>query len=187
MIAVAPGNYAAPAGLNSSNQWLMQVAAFKAAVVDPVVPITITFGAGQFIIGFSTALNQTYALQSTTNLAGGSWSPVATNIAGTGNYVQIADTNTVSRGMRFYRVNWVPAPTGFTITASAGSNGSINPSGSFAVNAGTNQTFAATPNLFYLVNQWLLDGSVAQTGGTSYTLNNVQASHGVQVTFRFFL
>jgi len=185
-IAAAIGVYPATASLDSSSQWLMQVAAFMAAVPAPVVPdaITITVSNGGFVINFNTILGQIYALQSTTNLAGGSWSSIVTNIAGTGNIVQIPDTNSVNRGQRYYRVDRVQAPAGYTITASAGSGGSISPGGSFAAGAGTNMTFTANPKTTYVVSLWLLDGSVVQTGGTSYNLKNIQAKHSVQVTFK---
>jgi hypothetical protein len=51
------------------------------------------------------------------------------------------------------------------------------------VPVGSNQVFTATPNSNYAVNQWLLDGSIAQTGGTNYTLANVQTNHTLEVTF----
>ena len=73
----------------------------------------------------------------------------------------------------------------YTINASAGSGGSISPSGSFSKNAGDNQAFTGTPNANYVVNQWLVDSGVVQNGGTGYTLNNIQATHSVQVTFTY--
>jgi hypothetical protein len=132
-------------------------------------------------------LGQIYALESTTNLTGGSWSSIVTSIAGTGSNVQITDTSTVDRSQRYYRVNWVPATTGYTLTASAGNGGTVSPSGSFIVTAGADQTFTATPNASQVVNHWLLDGSIVQTGGTNYTLNNIQANHSVHVTFNHSL
>ena len=81
------------------------------------------------------------------------------------------------------QVTFTYAPTQYTINASAGSGGSISPSGSFAESVGSSQTFTAYPNANYAVNQWLLDSVVTQTGGTSYTLNNIQSGHNVQVTF----
>jgi hypothetical protein len=72
----------------------------------------------------------------------------------------------------------------YTITVSAGSGGTVNPSGSVIKNAGENQTFSASPNAGYLVSQWLVDGSVVQYGGTSYTLYNVQSASAIQVTFQ---
>ena len=81
------------------------------------------------------------------------------------------------------QVTFTYAPTQYTISASAGSGGTISPSGDFAKSAGSDQTFTAYPNTSYMVNQWLVDGGVVQTGGGSYTLYNIQAGHSVQVTF----
>lgn len=74
----------------------------------------------------------------------------------------------------------LPQPS---IVATSDSNGSISPSGTFSVNAGSSQLFTATPNSGYLVNQWLVDASVVQTGGTIFILSNIQTNHTVQVTF----
>jgi hypothetical protein len=72
-----------------------------------------------------------------------------------------------------------------TIVASAGSGGTISPTGSFSKNTGTSQLFTATPSANYVVNQWLVDGSVVQTGGTTYTLSYIQTNHNVLVSFTF--
>ncbi|HEY1173366.1 MAG TPA: putative Ig domain-containing protein [Verrucomicrobiae bacterium] len=71
----------------------------------------------------------------------------------------------------------------YTVSASAGANGSISPVGAISKNAGASQTFTATPNAGYQVNQWLVNGSAVQSGGSSYTLNNIQANQTVGVTF----
>lgn len=71
----------------------------------------------------------------------------------------------------------------FTVTPSAGANGSISPATPQVVNAGSSLTFTATPNTGFGVNQWLLDGNVVQNGGTTFQLNNIQANHTVGVTF----
>lgn len=71
----------------------------------------------------------------------------------------------------------------FTVTPSAGANGSISPATAQVVNAGSSLTFTAKPNTGFGVNQWLLDGNVVQTGGPTYQLNNIQANHTVEVTF----
>lgn len=70
-----------------------------------------------------------------------------------------------------------------TVTPLAGANGTIAPAVPQVVNRGSSLLFTATPNMGYGVNQWLLDGSLVQTGGTSYQLNNIQANHVLQVTF----
>jgi hypothetical protein len=70
----------------------------------------------------------------------------------------------------------------YTITASAGANGSISPSGSVVVNQGANQTFTITPNSGYQVSTVTVDG--ASVGAvTSYTFSNVQANHTISATF----
>ena len=70
----------------------------------------------------------------------------------------------------------------YTITASAGSNGTITPSGAVVVNQGANQTFTMNPNSGYQVLQVTVD-SVGQGAITSYTFTNVQANHTISVTF----
>jgi hypothetical protein len=71
----------------------------------------------------------------------------------------------------------------FTLTPSAGANGTISPNTTEVVSSGSNVTFTATPAAGYQVNQWLVNGTVQQTGGTSFTLYNVASSGPVQVTF----
>ena len=70
----------------------------------------------------------------------------------------------------------------YTIGASAGSGGSINPSGSTSVNHGANQTFTITPNTGYGVSNVLVDG--ASVGAvSSYTFSNVTANHTISASF----
>ena len=71
----------------------------------------------------------------------------------------------------------------FTITPQSGANGDISPSSAQTVNYGGSLTFTATPNTGYVVNTWTVDGTVVQTGGTTFTLSNITANHSVQVTF----
>lgn len=90
-------------------------------------------------------------------------------------------------GVQFpFSVRVIASPTPqqqFTVTPSAGTGGSIAPNTAQTVNSGGSVTFTATPDANFGVNQWLLDGSLAQTGGTSYTLSSITANHTVQVTF----
>ncbi|MHC4374669.1 MAG: InlB B-repeat-containing protein, partial [Planctomycetota bacterium] len=72
----------------------------------------------------------------------------------------------------------------FTITSSAGVDGSIDPNGLVTVAYGSNQVYTATPDAGYRVNKWLLDGSQDQAGGTVYTLSDITANHTVTVTFK---
>ena len=75
-------------------------------------------------------------------------------------------------------------PTGFTITAIAGANGSISPSGVVSVEAGGSQTFTITANEGYKIADVLVDGkSVGAVG--SYTFSGVQAKHTIEATFAY--
>ena len=71
----------------------------------------------------------------------------------------------------------------YTVTPSAGSNGTISPSGVQSVVYGGSLTFTAAPDEGYNVNQWLVDDSLVQTGGSSLVLSNVTANHAVSVGF----
>ena len=70
----------------------------------------------------------------------------------------------------------------YTITASAGSGGSISPSGSVVVNYGSNQAFTITANTGYHIVAVLVDGVSVGTV-SSYTFSNVQATHTISATF----
>ncbi len=69
-----------------------------------------------------------------------------------------------------------------TITASAGANGGISPSGAVIVNHGANQSFTITPNANYHVADVLVD-SVSVGAVTSYTFTNLTANHTISASF----
>ncbi len=70
----------------------------------------------------------------------------------------------------------------YTITASAGTGGTISPSGSVSLNYGANQTFTITANTNYGITSVLVDG--ASVGAVStYTFSNVTASHTISASF----
>lgn len=71
----------------------------------------------------------------------------------------------------------------FTVTPSAGANGGISPTTPQSINSGGNIVFVATPDAGYAIDQWLVDGALAQTGGSVFALNNVVANHTVTATF----
>jgi hypothetical protein len=73
-------------------------------------------------------------------------------------------------------------PTTYTISASAGSNGSISPSGSVTVNSGASQSFTITPNGGFQVGDVTVDG-VSKGAITSYAFTNVTANHTIATTF----
>jgi uncharacterized repeat protein (TIGR02543 family) len=70
----------------------------------------------------------------------------------------------------------------YTITASAGSDGSISPSGEVIVNEGNNQTFTITANSSYHITDVLVDGN-SVGAVSSYTFSNVTANHTIAASF----
>jgi hypothetical protein len=72
--------------------------------------------------------------------------------------------------------------TSFTIAASAGTNGSISPSGIVSVTQGSSQSFNITPAAGYTIASVTVDGA-NQGAINSYTFSNVQANHSISATF----
>jgi hypothetical protein len=69
-----------------------------------------------------------------------------------------------------------------TITASAGPNGIINPSGAVIVNYGDSQSFTITPATGYHIADVVVDG-VSKGPLTSWSFTNVQAAHTITASF----
>jgi hypothetical protein len=73
-------------------------------------------------------------------------------------------------------------PATYTITPTAGANGSISPSAAGTVNYGASQTFTVTPNTGYSVSNVTVDG--ASVGAvTRYTFSNISANHTITAVF----
>jgi len=70
-----------------------------------------------------------------------------------------------------------------TITATAGANGSIWPSGSVLVVNGSNATFSITPSAGYRVFDVLVNSSRLADPVTSYTFTNVTANQAIHANF----
>ena len=73
--------------------------------------------------------------------------------------------------------------TGYTITATAGANGSISPSGAVGVAAGGSQTFTISPSSGYVIDTLKVDG-LEVTATTSYTFSDVNSNHTIEVNFK---
>ena len=71
----------------------------------------------------------------------------------------------------------------YTITGTAGTNGTISPGGTVKVAAGDSQTFTISPNSGYEIDTLKVDGSEV-TVTTSYTFSNVNTNHTIEVTFK---
>ena len=70
----------------------------------------------------------------------------------------------------------------YTIAASAGAHGSIDPDGDVIVTEGNDQSFSITPDAGYAIADVLVDSS-SVGAVTSYTFSAVQADHSIEATF----
>ena len=84
--------------------------------------------------------------------------------------------------LTFVFVTDLQAGRNYTITASAGANGTMAPSGALTVPSGGSQAFTITPNTGYHVLNVTVD-SVSQGAITSYSFTNVRANHTIAATF----
>ncbi|MFA4836280.1 MAG: Ig-like domain-containing protein [Dehalococcoidia bacterium] len=97
---------------------------------------------------------------------------VSVGAVGTYNFTNVTAAHTISASFA----------TTYTITASAGSGGSIAPSGAVTVNPGGSQTFAITANSGYHIGGVLVDGS-SVGAVSSYTFTNVTSNHTISASF----
>lgn len=74
----------------------------------------------------------------------------------------------------------------FTITASAGTGGTISPSGKVTVNYGTSKTYTIKPSRGYVVSGVTVDNiaksGIPSTGGT-YTFSSIDGNHTIAASF----
>ncbi|MGG7213265.1 alpha-L-fucosidase [Clostridium nigeriense] len=73
--------------------------------------------------------------------------------------------------------------TTHTVTATAGENGSISPSGSVTLEEGKSKTFTFTPNEGYEVSDVIVDG-VSVGARDSYTIENIKKDMTISVIFK---
>ena len=94
---------------------------------------------------------------------------------------------TGSTGNRTYTAHWRYNGSGhsysyYTIKATAGTGGSISPSGNVSVREGRDQTFTISPDKGYAVANVKIDGK--SIGAVkSYTFENVRRTHTIEVIF----
>ncbi|MFZ2500970.1 MAG: immunoglobulin-like domain-containing protein, partial [Minisyncoccia bacterium] len=99
-----------------------------------------------------------------------------------GGAVATSTTYTFSNVTASHTISATFAVDTFTITATAGANGTITPLGAVIVASSTNQTFTITPAGGYDIATMSIDGVLTATT-TSYTFSNVLANHTIAVTF----
>lgn len=78
-----------------------------------------------------------------------------------------------------------PAPQTYTITASAGTGGSISPSGSISVDAGKSQSFTISAKSGYRIADVKVDGKSVGAVST-YTIADIAENHTIEASFTVY-
>ena len=79
---------------------------------------------------------------------------------------------------------WTFSTSWSTITATAGENGTITPSGAVKVESGFSKPFTLTPDPGYHVSEILIDGeALADPLPSTYLFKDVKADHTIEVSF----
>ena len=123
--------------------------------------------------------------------SGVSWITITSGSSGTGSGTVVYSVTSNSGAARsvvstiagnLFTFNQSGTTQSYTISASAGTGGSISPTGHVPVTSGGSRSFTITPNSGYRVNSVTVDG--ASVGAvTSYTFSNVTANHTIAATF----
>lgn len=97
----------------------------------------------------------------------------------------ITDENGLSLSVNLsFTVSAEPLPPAYTIAATAGTGGTISPSGAVSVAEGENQTFAIAPSGDYAIVSVTVDG-VNQGAIVSYTFYGVTEDHTISASFQY--
>jgi hypothetical protein len=147
----------------------------------PVYSLTYTAGANGTISGASP---QTVA-------SGGSGTQVQANPATgyhfvnwTGTYTSATNPKTDTNVTQNISETANFAINTYTITASAGSNGTVTPSGVTTKNYGDSQSYTvATSTAGYHVSNILVDGTLIGTSSLTYNFTSIAANHTISATF----
>ncbi|MBK7366529.1 MAG: T9SS type A sorting domain-containing protein [Candidatus Eisenbacteria bacterium] len=164
----AAGNSASAA--NTANftvdKWIVTASAGTGGTISPSGAVGVAQGASQ---AFTIAANSGFAV-----------SGVLVDGASVGAVTSYTFTNVTAA--HTIAASFTATASNFTITASAGTGGTISPSGAVSVAAGASQAFTIAANAGNTILSVLVDG--ASVGAvTSYTFTNVQAAHTIAASF----
>jgi len=183
--------------INSNKAFFLNATAYLAGDAGPVAPtpvvsilapasnVSLSAGGsvsfqGSATISDGSALTYSWAFGDGTSAAVAG--PVSHTYATAGTYAATF-TATSNQGKTASATRTITVTTaGFTVTASAGTGGSISPSGAVSVANGGSQAFTITPSAGYVISAVTVDG-VSQGPLASYTFTNVTSNHTIAAAF----
>ncbi len=164
----APHTIAATFMATPPNTYTITATAGANGGISPSGAVTVNKGASQ---SFTITPNTGYSIQDVT-VDGASVGAVATYA-----FTNVTAPHTIAATFI------LTPPATYTITATAGTGGTISPSGAVTVNSGANQTFTITPNAGYAVQDVVVDSTTSLGAVSTYTFTNVTAPHTITATF----
>ncbi|REE17036.1 lamin tail-like protein [Winogradskyella pacifica] len=145
--------------------------------------ITVTQATGGAISPGSTIVadnaNQSFTATPDTCYTFTNWVVDGTNAGSTNPYTF---TNVTAN----HTITAVYTQDTYNITATAGANGTISPTGVTSVGCGNDQTYTITADSGYIVDDVLVDG-VSVGAVTSYDFPNVTTTHTISVSFAVYV
>jgi len=184
--------------LNPLNQKTRNIYFYHAPATNPVIaPFSFLAEVDIYDLTASSSGGGSVSPASASVLSGGSQIFTATPDAGYEVDKWDLDSMEIQNGGTTYTISDVQADhriyvtfrqAQYTIIATSGPNGSINPSFSM-ISPGGDEQHVAIPNTGYTVDSWYLNGDLAKIGGTNFKLTNIQLTnaqtdHTIHVTFR---
>ncbi|HEU5072012.1 MAG TPA: sialate O-acetylesterase [Verrucomicrobiae bacterium] len=142
--------------------------------------ITATAGSGGGIspsgaVPVPSGANQSFTI---TPLPGGSVSNVLVDGESQGAITHYTFTNVLAD----HTISATFSYTSYTISATAGTGGSITPTGAVSVGSGTSQTFTIAADAGYAIADVVVD-SISRGAISEFTFTNVTANHSISATF----
>lgn len=149
-------------------------------------PYTSSGGTGSVSVSTASTCGWTAA-------SSASWLAVTAGASGTGpgsvSYSVAANTGSATRtatlavGGQVFTVTQSGAVGSYSISASAGSGGTISPLGTSSVANGGSKSYTITPKIGYGISSVLVDG-VSAGAVSSYTFSAVKANHSIKALFK---
>jgi hypothetical protein len=169
-------------GSNGLESGYSNQVSYTVPLAQTIYTITASAGANGSIspsgaVLLTQGLSQTFTITPNSNykIAGVTVDGVSVGAVSSYTFSNVTAAHTIS-------ASFVQNPSSYTITVSAGANGSISPSGSVSVTQGSSQTFTITPNANYKISGVTVDG-VSVGAVSSYTFSNVTAAHTISASF----
>ncbi|MDD3032086.1 MAG: right-handed parallel beta-helix repeat-containing protein [Atribacterota bacterium] len=153
----------------TKKQFTITSSAQTGGTISPIGEVTLTQGASQL---FTITADNDYLITDVKvdgiSLEG--FTPTATH---TYTFADIQTNHTILAS--FIRQ--------FTITVTAGENGSIEPAGEMTLLQGEDQTFTITPDTCYQIEKILINGTEETQPESPYTITNIGQDYSIEVTF----